>query len=107
MIKLSSTTKNKNIISRQIIGGYKIVGEKTVTAKQREWIKNKLAIIVSTNNFTAEDLKIYKNMAEVRMNMRSLAQHDTDTENRCMPKEELRNLLLAEIFHETSLQQVG
>ncbi|MBX9923252.1 MAG: hypothetical protein K2Y01_03995 [Rhabdochlamydiaceae bacterium] len=103
--KIKITTSSER--SSTIVKPYKIVGVNTASAKQITWIKNQLTTVVSKNKFTAEHLEKYANKAKVRMDIRKLAQNDANVADRCMPNENLREILLLEIFHEMSLQNVG
>ena len=62
---------------------------------------------IPKNKFTAEHLEKYANKAKVRMDIRKLAQNDANVADRCMPNENLREILLLEIFQEMSLQNAG
>ncbi len=101
MIKKSKNTSTLKVTP------YTVVQERTASSGQKAWIKNQLLTLVLKNNFTAKDLEKYENRSKIRQSIRRLAQNDSDTMNRCMPDENLRNQLLEEILLGYSNQKVG
>lgn len=99
-----STSKKK---SNLVVAAYKVVREGNVSNGQKSWIKNQLLSLVLKNNFSAKDLEKFENKTKIRRSIRHLAQNHSDTTNRCMPDEKLRELLLEEIFQGYANQKVG